>query len=251
MQTLKPPKQINWVDFGSFKVSDTLASKIEPLLKQAESNGCKFVQKQVLKAPVEKSTPKRQEVSIISAEIADHAGEVVLLDGLATWAFEENNKPVLMGHDYNRLCGNCVWLKHLSSEGTLRAKTHYKPRPEWYEGEWLPDLAFALIETDMIRGKSIGYLELEKEHISQKHIDERPDWDGAHLVCTRSVLLEYSVVVNPCNPAALVETIEKGTLNLPEWYYKQFEIKRGRDWGEVFTKHNCWRTRLPAPKPLG
>lgn len=156
---------------------------------------------------------ERTDVSRVTTKAMDRDFEIVSPDGIDLEQYRLN-PVVLWGHDQDRPIGKALWIKP-DGEGVL-AKSQYTTRPDKYLGEWLPDFVFSMIQADVLRGKSIGFLPLE---IRDPTPEELALYPSLQMVISRSLLLEYSVVSVPSNPAALVETVSKG-LHLDHWHFK-------------------------------
>jgi hypothetical protein len=123
----------------------------------------------------------------------------------------------------------------------VKAKTYYPPRPAtWNPGkDWPADVAFTLIQADLLRGKSIGFLPV-KVHAPTKTESEqwavaaerqeargvgrepsRATSSGSPLASPRSrlglptliidewILLEYACVFLPAQQNAVIESVSK------------------------------------------
>jgi phage head maturation protease len=156
---------------------------------------------------------ERTDVSRVTTRAMDRDNEIVLPEGIELDQYRVN-PVVLWGHDQDRPVGKALWVKP-DAEGLL-AKSQYISRPARYVGEWLPDFVFSMIQADVLRGKSIGFLPLEIRDPSPEELAVNPQ---LQLVISRSLLLEYSVVSVPSNPLALVEIVSKGQ-HLDHWQFK-------------------------------
>jgi hypothetical protein len=72
----------------------------------------------------------------------------------------------------------------------------------------VPDLAFALVQADLLRGKSIGFLPTKVHVPDQKEIDQA-GWGKTSLVIDEWILLEYACVYLPAQQNAVVEAVGK------------------------------------------
>lgn len=163
----------------------------------------------------------RTEVSVITTNAVDGDFESIDPKGMRKERYDEN-PVVLMCHDYHALpVGKCQWIK--STETGYKAKTWYPPRPKDLVGDWFVDTCFALVQADVLRGKSIGFVELKSHVPNQKEIDSFPFLENCKRIIDDWDLLEYSVVSVPCNPeAVLMEKIAKG---LPADHLKRLGIE--------------------------
>lgn len=155
---------------------------------------------------------ERCDVSRVATRAMDRDFEIVDPAGLDLEHYRLN-PVVLFGHDQAQPVGKALWVK-ADADGVL-AKTQYTVRPEKYLGEWLPDFVWAMVQADVLRGKSVGFLPLEVREPTPEEADANP---GLQLVIPRSILFEFSVVSVPANPTALVESISKGQ-SLGPWTF--------------------------------
>jgi hypothetical protein len=176
------------------------------------------------KAVTEVSSGERSDVSWISTEDPDRVGDVVVAKGMNDGQFRLN-PIVTLNHCYSMPpVGRSLWRK-LVKDGPLRgikAKTLYPPRPaSWAEGkDWPADVAFSLVQADLLRGKSIGFLPV-KVHVpdaqeKRQRLDERGQTEASNgtpsdinLVIDEWILLEYACVVLPAQQNAVVESVSK------------------------------------------
>jgi hypothetical protein len=171
------------------------------------------------KAVTEVSSGERSDVSWISTEDPDRVGDVVCAKGMNDGQFRLN-PIVTLNHSYTMPpVGRSLWRK-VVKDGPLRgvkAKTLYPPRPAgWLEAkDWPADVAFALVQADLLRGKSIGFLPV-KVHVpdaqekNQRLGDEAVGGHGEiNLIIDEWILLEYACVVLPAQQNAVVESVSK------------------------------------------
>jgi hypothetical protein len=154
----------------------------------------------------------RCEVSWITAQAPDRAGDVVLARGMDDSHFQLN-PVVTWNHHYDRPpVGRSLWRRRVR-DGTLagvKAKTVYPPRPaNWSQPSWPPDDAFALIQSGLLLGKSIGFFPLEVRAPTAQEL-EQPGWQGVRNVIEKWLLAEYACCVLPMQPHAVVEEIGEG-----------------------------------------
>jgi hypothetical protein len=143
----------------------------------------------------------------------DRDREIITPEGVELEDFR-SNPVVLFSHDKCLPCGKCLWIK--SDKTGLLAKTYYPTKPASFTDDWLPDFVFSMVAADVMRGKSVGILPLEIRDPNDEEASLNPE---LRCVISRSLLMEYSVVSIPSNPAALVESIGKG-IGLAHWGYK-------------------------------
>lgn len=196
------------------KMTEDTARKVEALVKELPKDSAyRYRRKGVVPSDTEVQAVERVDVSKVTTRAMDRDFEVVDPAGIDLEQYRLN-PIVLFGHDQDRPVGKALWIKP-DSDGVV-AKTQYISRPENYQGEWLPDFVFSMVQADVLKGKSIGFLPLEVRDPTEEEITQYPE---LRAVITRSLLLEYSVVSVPSNPAALVESIGKGQ-GLEHWGYK-------------------------------
>ena len=158
---------------------------------------------------------ERSDVSWISTEEPDRTREVVLSAGLNDAQFKLN-PIVTMNHCYYvPPVGKSLWRKK-AKDGDVRgikAKTQYPVKPaNWPEdSDWAPDIAFALVQADMLRGKSIGFLPIKGFAPDAKTI-EKNGWSQVDWVIEEWMLLEYACTFLPTQQQAVVEAVSKSAL---------------------------------------
>lgn len=184
------------------RTTEATARKLDALLKSLPKD-CTFRRKSAT-APADVTVDQRTDVSAVTTRAMDRDREIIIPEGIELEDYRQN-PIVLFGHDQNRPCGKCLWIK--ATPDGLTAKTRYPDRPSKYAGEWLPDFVFSMVQADVLRGKSIGFLPLEMREPTADELKSYPDCVN---VISRCLLLEYSVVSVPSNPAALVEAVGKG-----------------------------------------
>jgi hypothetical protein len=105
------------------------------------------------------------------------------------------------------------------------AKTHYPPRPQAWEGSWPADAAFTLVQADLLRGKSIGFLPT-RVHAPSRQERDQPGWENVELVIDDWVLLEYACCFLPCQQHAVVEAVSKSALAIPDEFLALMGVER-------------------------
>src|SRR5207247_3051481 len=120
---------------------------------------------------------ERADVSWITEETPDRLGDVVLAAGMDDGHFQLN-PIVTLNHAYDQPpVGRSLWRRRVK-EGALvgvKAKTLYPPKPEnWGAADWPPDVAFTLVQSGLLRGKSIGFFPLKLRTPTAAEIDGRP-----------------------------------------------------------------------------
>src|SRR5262245_30877034 len=198
-----------------FPMPDAAARSLDAILRTLpRTDAHAYRHTVVTRAPTELNPGERSDVSWISTEVVDRAGDVVIAAGMDDREFRLN-PVVTLGHDYNRPpVGRGVWRRRVR-DGDLvgiKAKTHYPPRPADLEGPWPPDEVFAHVRAGLLAGKSIGFLPLEAHTPDEAEVRRRGWPEAVRLVIDRWLLLEYACVSLPANPLALVESVSKSGL---------------------------------------
>lgn len=163
----------------------------------------------------------RTEISVITTTALDADFEVVIPDGIDTSRYIAN-PVILYCHDYHALpVGTCQWIKPIANG--LKAKSFYPARPKGFQDEWFVDTCFALIQADVLKGKSIGFIETSSHKPTDEEIAERPELEGCGKIIDTCLLLEYSVVAVPSCPDAV--TLEKIAKQFPIDHLAKLGIK--------------------------
>jgi hypothetical protein len=197
-----------------FPLTDRQAFALDAVLKALPREPAyQYRQALLTKPPTEVSPGERSDVSWISTEDPDRVGDVVRARGMNDSQFKLN-PIVTLQHNYAMPpVGKSLWRK-FARDGELRgikAKTQYPARPkDWPDGkDWPADLAFALVQSDMLRGKSIGLLPT-KVHVPDHKEVEQNGWAGqANLVIDEWILLDYACVFLPAQQNAVLESVSK------------------------------------------
>jgi hypothetical protein len=212
-----------------FPVTDQQARALEGILKtQSKDSAFAYRQLVLAKAPAEVLAGERSDVSWISTEEPDRTREVVLAGGLNDAQFQLN-PIVTMNHCYQvPPVGKSLWRKK-ARDGQVRgvkAKTLYPARPQsWPAGQdWAPDVAFALVQADMLRGKSIGFLPI-KGFAPDAKTCEKHGWTQVDWVVEEWMLLEYACTFLPTQQQAVVEAVSKSMGQVPETLVQAFNLQ--------------------------
>jgi hypothetical protein len=223
----RPPLTLTPGPLG-FPVTDEQARALEGIL-QTHSKDSAFAYRQLVlaKGQAEVLPGERSDVSWISTEEPDRTREVVLAGGLNDEQFQLN-PIVTMNHCYQvPPVGKSLWRKK-TRDGTIRgvkAKTQYPQRPSSWpaESDWAPDIAFALIQADMLRGKSIGFLPI-KGFAPDAKTCEKNGWSQVDWVVEEWLLLEYACTFLPTQQQAVVEAVSKSFGEIPATLAKAFDL---------------------------
>jgi hypothetical protein len=205
-----------------FPMQDRQAFALEAILKALPREDTYRYRKALLaRGPSEVLGGERSDVSWISTEDPDREGEVVLARGMNDGQYKLN-PIVTMQHAYHLPpVGRSLWRK-VVKDGELRgvkAKTQYPPKPADWDGSWPADVAFALVQADLLRGKSIGFLPT-KVHVPEPQEIEQHGWQKVGLVIDEWLLLEYACTFLPAQQNAVVEAVSKSRLSLPEEFVR-------------------------------
>lgn len=201
-----------------FPMPDRAAQALDAILKTLPRTD-EFAYRKIVseKSLTELSPGERADVSWISTEDPDRMHEVVLARGMDDSQFKLN-PIVTLQHAYHLPpVGKSLWRKAVK-DGTrrgIKAKTQYPARPrDWPEDAWPADVAFSLVQTDLLRGKSIGFLPT-KVHSPTEREKEQLGWSKVQLVIDEWILLEYACCFLPCQQNAVVEAVSK-SLAIPD-----------------------------------
>jgi hypothetical protein len=214
-----------------FPMPDRVARALDALLKSLpRSPEYEYRHLVTAQAPTEVMPGERSDVSWISTESPDRAGDVVIARGMNDGQFQ-GNPIVTLGHAYYLPpVGRSLWRKRVSDGPRvgIKAKTQYPPRPATWPADdpWPPDQVLALIQAGLLQGKSIGFLPLKVHTPDTKEVQKNGWTENVQLVIDEWLLLEYACVFLPANQDALVETVAKGSLQLPTDFLRALGIDR-------------------------
>lgn len=205
-------------------MTDEYAKKQEELLETGEYT------------PLQKSIPgafesilkrERADISIISDESVDKEGDVIIQKGIDFKSLGFDKNPVVSyNHNYDiPPVAKSLWQKNTG--GVTKAKTQYISRPETLPKniEWFPDSIYHMIESGVMRAKSIGGVGKRRQP-TQEDFDTNPSWQGAKNIVDTYMIYEYCVCPIGMNSNAIVEMISKSLVFIPEDILD-------RDFGEI------------------
>ena len=153
-------------------------------------------------ADVQVEEGKREIVAVISSNVVDRDGEVVLPKGLQKKQFA-GNPVVLWSHDHKTPpIGKALWVK--SDGDKIIAKARISDKTQ------LARDVFELLKEGTLNAFSIGFETLDQSPPTTKEITKEPMWASARNIIRKWSLLEFSVVACPCNPEALAMAVSKG-----------------------------------------
>lgn len=200
-----------------FPLTDRQAFAVDAILRGLPRDETFAYRKAVIeRGPTELLTGDRADVSWISTEDPDRCGDVVMARGMNDSQFKLN-PIVTLNHCYRQPpVGRSLWRKFVK-DGELRgikAKTVYPARPADWTGDWPADVAFSLVQADLLRGKSIGFLPVKVHVPDDKEMRER-GWTKVGLVIDEWILLEYACVFLPAQQNAIVQSVSKSLPPIP------------------------------------
>lgn len=194
-------------------MKDKQAKALETRLKDLPKDDAFALRRCAFERGITEVAPEgRCDVSWITEESPDRAGDIVLARGMDDSHFQLN-PIVTFNHLYDQPpVGRSLWRRRVK-EGTLvgvKAKTHYPPRPaSWTGSDWPPDFAFELIKAGLLRGKSIGFFPLKLRTPTAGQIEQYPELKNVRYIIEEWLLAEYACCVLPTQPNAVVEQICK------------------------------------------
>jgi len=192
-----------------FPMTDTLAFKLDRILKCLPRDPFYTLQR---KAVVCKATAcDRSDISWISEESIDREGDIILANGMDDSIYI-TNPIVTLNHNYELApVALSVWRKQVEEGGKkgVKAMTVYpsKPKSLLKSESWLPDQIFALVQTGLLAGKSIGFLPLLVREPSYDEVQRQPYLAQVRLIVEKWLLMEYACCAFPAQARALVESV--------------------------------------------
>src|SRR5947208_721019 len=167
-----------------FPLTDRQAFAVETILQALpKSDEFKYRKTMVARGASEVMPGERSDVSWISTEDPDRGNEVVSARGMNDSQYKLN-PIVTMQHAYTLPpVGKSLWRKVVKDgeQRGIKAKTQYPPKPADWQGTWPSDVAFSLVQADLLRGKSIGFLPT-KVHTPTDREREQNGWRDVNLV---------------------------------------------------------------------
>lgn len=200
-----------------FKTTEETARHLEALLKTLPKGNEYKYRKKNTSVEMSFEPGERASIDVITTDSVDREKEVVLPDGIDLTSYRRN-AVVLYSHNPEKPIGKSLWIKN--SLNGIKSKTLYANRPDDYKGDFLPDLVFALVQQQILKGRSIGFIPVVIDSPTAEQIKARPDWRNANAIISKSELFEYSIVAIPCNEDALQLAVSKG---LKEFSAKSLE----------------------------
>lgn len=196
-------------------MTDEQARQLDDILKNLDE--VEYHRMPVEKGLMDLIPEERADISWITTESLDRHRDIVLAAGMDDSHFRAN-PIVTLGHQYSSPpVGRSAWRMRVTENDKkgIKAKTIYPPRPDdWAEKVWAPDVAFALVQSKLAAGKSIGFLPIEASSPTPDELRKNPSWAEARRIVRKWMLLEYAIHWLPVNQEAVVETVTKGGFNL-------------------------------------
>jgi hypothetical protein len=202
-------------------MKDKQAKFLEQILKAVPPEDRVLRRAFTAKAQPEIIDGERADISWITTECPDLDGEIVIAKGMNDTTFAMN-PIVTFQHDYcSTPVGTSLWRKKAKTPDAvgIRAKTHYPTQPAiWGEGPWPADTAFSLIQSQLLNGKSIGFIRLKWHQPSSHEIAAKPEFVNVTRIIDEWLLIEYACTFLPTNPEALVQQFSKANVKIPyDW----------------------------------
>jgi hypothetical protein len=209
-----------------FPLTDRQAIALDTILKALPKDDAFRYRKAIVAKGASELLPgERSDVSWITTEDPDRTREVVRARGMNDSQFKLN-PLVTLQHAYSLPpIGRSLWRK-VVRDGTMqgvKAKTQYPAKPDGWEGTWPADVAFRLVQADLLRGKSIGFLPT-KVHCPGDTERQTNGWKDVDLVIDEWILLEYACTFLPAQQNAIVEAVSKSAIELPEEFIKAMDL---------------------------
>jgi HK97 family phage prohead protease len=158
---------------------------------------------------IQKDFDKKERIfhGIMTTSTVDREKEVVITDGINTKSFEKIG-AVFVNHDHSLPIGRPLELKKFPNR--LEATVKIADRPTDFVGPFYPDTIWSLIEQDVIKGLSIGFMANEKRFPNKKDLEVYGD--QVERIISKSELIELSVATIPCNEEAVIQYVSKGLI---------------------------------------
>src|SRR5947209_6311942 len=220
-----------------FPVTDRQAFALDAILKALPQEDAFRYRKALLAQGASEVLPgERSDVSWISTEDPDRTREVVVARGMNDSQFKHNPIVTLQHAYWLPPVGKSLWRKVVKvatdtakgyTTSGVKAKTQYPVRPaEWAGGAWPADVALSLVQADLLRGKSIGFLPTRVHQPKSKEMEEH-GWQNVDLVIDEWVLLEYACTFLPTQQNAVVEAVSKSQIELPAEFVQAMGLEPG------------------------
>lgn len=150
----------------------------------------------------------RTVTSLISTQVVDRDGDVVIAQGMDARDFIKS-PTVFYNHNYDLPIGTGVLSK---GDDYIKAVTTFPKRPDDHEGEWFPSTILSLFVAKVIRGFSIGFDPIQGGVRRATKADVEKFGEGVTQVINKWKLFEYSVAPLPANQDALSLAVSKSII---------------------------------------
>lgn len=159
--------------------------------------------------------------AIISNSSLDREGEVMLASGVDYKTFLKTGGTIFFNHSYDMPVGKTtrIW----KTNGNIKAEVKMAERPDNYQGDYFPEYLTSLIEQDIVKGMSVGFIIKDGGTRLPSKKDIKDYGKGVKRIITQWELLEFSIAPLQSNTEALI-TSHKGLTN-KEFNAKIFDIK--------------------------
>lgn len=156
---------------------------------------------------------------VISTESVDRDQEVVLARGLNFEEFHKNPIVLFMHDPFSPIgkCGRGPSYRRKDGVQQVLATTKFAETK-------LAQEVFSLVESDILRGISIGMNpgSIERSPPNSAELRKKSAWADARMVIRKAELVEYSFVSVPANADALTSAVKSGLIRETEPWLEPF-----------------------------
>lgn len=230
-----------------------IADEIEALLKTGAKYETRFVSSDTIvnyKGPeaTDENSHEKTVLLTASTQALDRDREVIVAKGINTKFYSKN--PVLAwNHDLSiPPIGRALWNRVEDNQLKVFAKFADRPKDHPESAEWLPDTIHSLCQQGIVKGVSIGFLNMESSIPTTKEIEERPELAACSLMIRKSMLLEVSIVPVGANQEALIESVSKGLV--PDYTAKLLGLEPEPEDLWVWDTKDFSPEPEPTPEPV-
>jgi hypothetical protein len=187
-------------------MSDKQAYQTENLLMQLP-DADREIKRFVIQEKMDLEPQSRIDLSWITTEDPDHAGDVVLASGMNDSIYSLNPVVPLCHSYWMPPVGRSLSreLKVIGNKVGIQARTYYPTKPEGHTQPWPSDETWAMVMSGLLNAKSIGFIGKADDLTDQ----EREKWPKGKRIYRSWTMLEYSVCPFGMNPQAVVTQISK------------------------------------------
>jgi HK97 family phage prohead protease len=168
------------------------------------------MQTKTLTATLQKNATTPKIDATITTETIDRDGEVLVSQGMDASEYEKN-PVVFYNHEYDQPIGKITSLRR--GDRKIDATIEFAQRPDGFEGSYFPEFVESLVEQDIVKGISVGFVPLAGGVRKASAKDVEDYGDGVRQVFSKWKLLEVSVAPLPANATALVSAVRKGLVD--------------------------------------